>query len=679
MSGQAPTAPALEPTVLLGAADPVVDPSSDTPLAGTDSIIAVTLQSEDTLDQAMAAIYPGNANAPAGTMGFYTEQYTYFQSTPYLYILGLPLGRLLADGFFQQTLWAAVLIFLAIAIGSKLRVGAPRVTSLDFFAGLLLKLAISVLILSSPGLIYAAGMTIMNCGTALVKNLRTLSAQAPDGVSSRLEEVLRHTGTADIEMAATRDRAIRNGLADRQGIFTRYTDPVVKAAATDYWAAFFNRLAAAQRSAYPNSPAYTPIPSVDDAPVDDVIGQVITQYTALSLDSGYVDPQLTRTASFTMDWDFGDFAPVHASMNVDPLSDRIKQTTSQITAALTRTGADTQGLQDRAALLKQYERTVRSATSNWVDKEYLDPMAAAIEGEPRLANIVRDIGAWTKREAMGIARNRSLTGALDKWNAFMMGFVTLMQHTVVPVIGEVVCYCFRLGMELSILGLLISIPFWFFDGTAKAFTGAIWTVLMCIVTLPFWQFFQLLLDLLFAGLSTLLTTGSLAVWVAQPELIPDAIISVIFGLTLGYFLAVCLLLYKTPSMVRAFLAGGFWAGQLMATAATGVVAAGMVAVSGYHAMRVASGRGGFLPGLGAGEVSGATRLERSAAGSLPLTAPVRQPPFLLRGRIRRGIREGISMMSTIVENKGDLLSSTSSYIKARQRRAERHGGRRSDG
>lgn len=644
----------LEPTPLLAAVAPQVIPPGNAALPGNNSITASLIEVQNQIDRSSQAA--ANPGGEPNTFDFYLEQYDHFHSPPYLFIIGLPLGQVLADPLCQATLWAALLLCLALAIAARFRPGVAGARDLDYFATLLLKLAALALLLAAPNLVYAAGMTIMNCGERFVRGLRSISARTPDGVTSRLADVLSHAGTFDLELMATRNRAIRNGLADRQGIFSKFTEDKLKVAAADYWACFFNQLAAAQQAAFANGQNYTPIPRAGQATTEDILSRVVGLYIGLALDSAAIDARPLGTVSFSLDWQYGPYAARRRSLTVDPLANRIQQTTREVYNALRQTASSPDGLTLRQALLQQYEKTIRAATANWVDVEYIDGFAQALSGIDPLVNVVRDIGSWTKRGSLGLSRSLRAPGLLSALNGFMTLGVDVLQFTLVPMLSFATCFCFRILLELNLLALLFLGPLWLLDPTARAFRNAVWTFGVCVVTLPCYQFFQLVLDLLFAALSNLITTGSL-VFVAQPALLPEAMLTILFGLAVGYFVAVVLLAVKTPSLVNALLTGGGWAAQVLGVAARGLVISAMAAAAGFSAARSA---------LGGGRLPSAPDLLTAGRSAGPGRSP---PPVFSAGRRKvwlRAARETVRFGEHLLRNGGSPVASGLSYVKARK-------------
>jgi len=582
----APPPPALAPIenpTDLAAFTPVVTPAGTAPLAGSNSVTATVSQAETSvataIDAAFAALTNQTIDASAvGSFGYYMQRYAAFDSTPVMYIIGVPLGALLNTLFFKQTLWALALLFAAVSIASKMK-GADA-SFLDFYASLSLKIFIGGILLTQPAFIYGSLMVIMNSGEESAKMLTRETKENTGGVAARVAAVLGHPISSSIEIRSARDRGIKTGLAMSQAVFTRYAhSPKLNEAATDYWSAFFNAQATAQAK-YPSHRNYDPLPRVGQAALDNVLVKVVTSYTNLTFDSANISVNLKDPASFQLDWKYGDYSSSKHDFSVKPLGWLIESKTSEITKAIGLTDTTPTGQQQKIDLLAQYEKAIRDVTSNWIDTEYLGNFNAAMDQAGPLAEFFADLRTVSGRSALSAARVFSPTTWIDGFSSILSVGVTLAQNILLPLLGVLVPFVLNLLLELSLLGLLIATPFWFFAGTERAFKGALETLCACALMLPFWHFFQLLLDLLFAALTSLISTASLVYGArsmvlsggASAAALGDYTIIIVSGLTIGYIVASLNLAYKTPGIVKAFLGGAGWVTGLLMTVAQGAIA-----------------------------------------------------------------------------------------------------------
>ena len=618
VSGQQGNAPAIEFTEPMAPVTPVTSPPTGVPLAGDTTITAAVVQAQDLLDKQLQSTAEANGDGTSAglydnnSFNYYVAEYNDFQSTPYLYIMGLNLGKLLNDAFFKFALASAMAAFVAISISKKMTEGGSSGNP-DFYGTLSLKVFAAGLIFAYPSHIYAAARTVMNVGSEVVVAMQKVADDAPGGVISRMTEVASQSGTRDLEIRVLRDRAIRNGIASREGVMTRFVDrPELDEATLDYWAYFLNQFAPAQAAAYTNSKTYPRLPRVGEAPLEEIRRQVLARFSALTVDSGGVSPGFTKRADFSMDWEFKDYSVSRAAISISPLAYKIQVVTAATVAEIQKSPSTAAGQSARSELLSQYEQSVALATANWIDSEYLDRFAVAMKGESRLWGIVRDIGTWTKRAALSTGAALSPDTLADKVASSLSVFTSIVKTFIIPLISLIMCFCLRILLELSLLGVLVALPFWFFEGTKKAFTGAVETLVACSIMVPFWQFFQMIMDLLFSALTAIVMLGAGLTAVAGGVTAPTlAVLAVMMAV--GYIIASGILAFKTPALVKGFLAGGSWITGVIGTALTGVAAGAFMTVAAAAAI-AAPAAAGVVGAAGAGSAGAAGGAGASAAG-----------------------------------------------------------------
>ena len=668
--------PVIEMTQPMEPVEPVVNPPEGAPMAGDPSITAAVVQAQDVLDKHLATTATANgsastaANYANNSFSYYVAEYDDFQSTPYLFIMGLNLGKLLNDALFKFAMGSIMTAFVAIAISKKMTDGGG---SPEFYGNLILKVFTAGLLLAYPSHIYAAARTIMNVGSEVVASMKKVADESPGGVVSRMTEVAAQSGTRDLQTRALRDKAIKSGLAARQGVFTRFvSQPILDEAGLDYWAYFFNQMAPAQAAAYSNAKSYTPIPRIGEAPVDEIRKQVLSRYVALTIDSASVSPGFTKSADFSVDWKFKDYALNKTEVSISPLSYSIQEITAATIAALNKTPSTAAGESARAELLSQYEKVVTQATANWIDSEYIDRLAVAMKGESRLWGIAKNIGTWTKRAGLSTAAALSPDSLADKVGSVLSIFTSVARTFVIPLISLVMCFCLRLLLELSLLGMLISIPFWFFDGTKKAFTGSVETLIATAIMVPFWQFFQMIMDLLFGALTSIVMLGA-GVGAAAGGITAPTLVVLAIMMSLGYVVASLILAWKTPSLVKGFLAGGSWITSVVGAALTGVAAGGFMAVAAAAA--IAAPVAAPLVGAGGAAASGSGGAGAATAGSGAMAAGGGAAATSSLGSatasaFRRGVSGAANGLKHLAMNDFKPHSAAMSYAKERQKKSE---------
>jgi hypothetical protein len=671
----APLAP-IENEPALTPLAPVVEPAAGTPLAGSNSVTAALTHGEALVASALEAAYQAQTGSQAagvaGSFGYYIEQYRHFNSTPFLYVVGLPVGTLLETIYFKQTIWALAVLFVAASVASKMR--SARGDFLDFYSNLMIKIMVGGMLLSQSELIYATTSVVMNSGALGVKTLAEAARKQADGAGKRIYEVLNYAGTSSIELREARDRGIRAGLVSRQAVFTLYAkDPALDSAALDYWATFFNGLAVSQKANFPTLRNYDPLPRVGQSAMDDVRRKVVARYSDLTFDSAnitsaysLVNPAAATRASFTLNWEFGEHKSTRTQFSVRPLSNMIETYAGAVAEAYKKTDTSPKGQQQKIELLDQYEKGVRDATSTWIADEYLGNFNATMDGAGRLAGAFADLRTVAGRGALA-ATNAAKIDTWATWIAKGLGAgVSLLQTTLLPLIGTIAPFVLNLFLELSLLGLLIATPFWFFEGTQKAFTGALETMCACCLMLPFWHFFQLLLDLLFGTFTYLIANvalvgGTAAAFsgVGLPALgVATAIL--VGALTIGYGIASIVLAFKTPSLVKAFLSGAGWVTGVLMTGAKGMIAS--AAVAGIGAVAAGSAAAGVSGMAGAGAGAGSTA--RSIASGATTAFRASRPAIRAMGRA------GLD----VLVNDGNATPAITNYYERSRRDAAARAG-----
>jgi hypothetical protein len=611
-------AQSFTPTPDLPTPVPVVTPpASAAPLAGSPTLAAGIIDSAaqiDTLMQNMAgSMTPpagGAVSAPdpsTGEFGYNLAVYKTFNSTPIFYILGLPLGAILQDnGHIQATMAAMLLLAIAISIGTHLQAGS---SNLEYLSTLIGKVMILGVIQANPGVLYATCMTVMDAGRVAVTELRTLADNQPGGVAQRLIQVLSHSPLQDSQMTQARNRGIMAGLSDRQGVFTQYTNkPGPDLGLLSFYASYLNAYATAQAN-QPNAHQYAALPAPTANTLDELRPDIIRRYISIAVDSSNVPASasgvgnsptaLTLSYSWTVDSNTAAY-----TWQVNSLASAIATRTDPITQQLNRTDNSATGLSARNDLLAQYEQVVRETTGWWADKYMIDPFRSASYSPPQGGGVLSSIyGLFQniQQKFLGVLYKASVGGAIDMLTGIMNSVILFPTHFIIPILGVTMTFLLRLLLEMSLLGVILSGPLWLFEPTKKAFTGAIGTMVSCSVILPFWMFFQLLLDLIFAALRTILVLPNIMSLAAVEQ-----------GLAIMYLIATVYMAFKTPAMVKGFLTGGAWATTLLGTVAkagiTSVVAAGMVAAT------VATGGAGGVAFAGAG-AAGAGAAGAGAAGA----------------------------------------------------------------
>jgi len=240
---------------------------------------------------------------------------------------------------------------------------------------------------------------------------------------------------------------------------------------------------------------------------------------------------------------------------VNSLASAIATRTDPITQQLNRTDNSATGLSARNDLLAQYEQVVRETTGWWADKYMIDPFRSASYSPPQGGGVLSSIyGLFQniQQKFLGVLYKASVGGAIDMLTGIMNSVILFPTHFIIPILGVTMTFLLRLLLEMSLLGVILSGPLWLFEPTKKAFTGAIGTMVSCSVILPFWMFFQLLLDLIFAALRTILVLPNIMSLAAVEQ-----------GLAIMYLIATVYMAFKTPAMVKGFLTGGAWATTLL--------------------------------------------------------------------------------------------------------------------
>jgi len=427
--------------------------------------------------------------------------------------------------------------------------------------------------------------------------------------------------------------------------------------------------------------------------LDDVRAAVAKRYAQLASDSANMSSGAITYTGMAINWTYTDAStPVNtysaniSSYNVTPLSNYLDSITSNVTTSLQNVGSSGTGPAQRTALLEQYKADVRSATSNWVDSEMLDQFAQAMSNSTMSSfyGWLQDVGSAAKRKLMGAASQFKPTTIMDNVTNVLSAGVYICKDLVMPAVMYVGQFLFRAVAELAILGMMVCLPFWLFDGPLKkAFTGSVETLLAASLMVPFWAFFQMIMDALYGGFCALFSAafaaaGAAVALVSGGAALPEMIACSMLILTAGYLIASLVLAWKVPGLTRGFLSGGSWIAGVMGSAAVGagaaVLIAGGMAVAGAGALAAGGGGVGGLARMAASRVGnmGARTVNvasRAVGKGNALGVPQIQKPSWATSKVAQGraYRAAGRIGVNLLKHGGDPMRALGGYMKSRNK------------
>ena len=672
------------------------------------------------------------------TFNYYHDLYLYLGGTPYLWVCGVPLGNLLNDydpnagalapytGRFKMVVWAGILVTFAIRVSQMFKLGGKG--DPNEIATLLLKLAMAGIIYVSAPLIYAMSMSIMASGAWIGDALNQFSdSSAGAGPLSRMVALARTDTLLTPELADLRNKGIQQAVQDRAGIFTYFVaTPEVDKPATDFWAYFLNQLAAARTygNTYgisvftttvgantPGARTYTPLPRLlpDGADastggpytdLETLRGLVVRRFLDLTLDSSNIPTSSSSTSgsadytAMTLNWTFGNYTANHPSYTVTALSDDIQTATADIVTAIKATDGTDAGVQAKNALEDQFQQVVRQTTDTWIDGQMIDVFVSCMDQTDSFVGPLQSIASSFQRVGLSALNTLTPSTALDGITKVLSVGVYAVKKIVIPFIMKCGSFIFRLINEIALLGLLLALPFWFLDGTKKAFTGAAETLLTTALIIPFWQFFQFLFDAVYTAISAMIV-GAGAPLVAGVAIatagsgLATMTLALAGVLAFGYFCGSIYLAFKVPGMVKGFLSGAGWVTGVLSAAAVGGVAAVAAAVVGGAAAggAIAAGTGGA--GAFSKTIAGAGKTAFSRMGARAGNAgrmfanrafghnhsmqelPQYEPNIgktLSKTATFRGVKHASSLFGHIMMHQGDAVKGLQSHWESQKKK-----------
>lgn len=665
--GQTP--PPAEPTPNSEPAQPMDPATPSVKVEGSGSVSAGGQNFTSFMTDAQESVYQMvGLPLESPTFGEHIDTYREFDSTPFLYQIGFPLGKILKSAYFSQLITFAWVLAMIIAASKNLN-GREGV---DYYSKIILKAGVGALVLASPPYIYAAARTVQDAGYTLVRAITVNAQENPTGVAQRTVELLKSDPARDPEIKNIKLQAIKRGLDERAGIFTRYaTDQRVEddLALLDFFATFFNEMGPAvldsTKAAFSGERHFNSIPRVGSADVSRIRQACITAYTDLAIESGKTASGVASKASFGVNWSYKENS---WSENIiqDSLSVRIDSVTKPILDEVAKLPANSEGQEAREKLLKQYEIEVSAATSNWVDTDILAHLERGMKGNSTLARIGNEISTFFDRARLFVG-GISPTSFIDKVTGFVMKVCSVVRNAVIAPLVLVAIFLLNVILELSIMGLVASVPLWFIPGTAKAFTGSVETIITMSLILPFWQLMQLVLDLLLGFVATVLVAGG-AAGVLTGTFAIQAGVGVIAAITMAQIVGSIILMIKAPKMLRGFLSGGSWVTSLLTATGAGI-AASLVAATSAALVAVApalvggAGAAAGVGGAGAGAAGAAgSTAAAGGAGAATTSGSSALGSFVSRngGMMKRAGADMLDSVMTLVSNdfdSGDLLKS----------------------
>lgn len=600
-----PKPPVDEPSEMTSPVAPVARSGGKDATAGDQSPSAYLFQAVDDINRDLLKM-----NSSGGSFGEYLNSYKAHNSTPFLYIIGIPLGEILNSVYFKQLMGLIWVVFVGIGFSMKLKPGSADPTAL---AMMVFKVIAGGIVLGALPLIYAAAMTVQGMANTVTTSFREVYSESAKagGIASRIQAINTNSTTEVPDVRAARASGIRLGLIRREGIFTAFVDSdkvYLDEGVLDFLTCYYNAYGPAVLAQTTSSSkrTFTPLPRVDEADINVIREQLLDTYHATATISGLLPLSAAKPVSISLDWQFRNYKRrAQSTIVVDSLAARINDVTKKITDEIAKTPASAEGSEARKKLLSQYESTTADATANWVDTEIIKHLNRAIEGESALWGVLRSTGTNLKRGALAVVEALKPAAISDKVVGWVTKATGFLRDIFMAPFVTVVVMGLRLILELALLGLVLVLPLWYLPGTARAFTGSIETIITTAVLLPFWQCLQFLMDLIFSLAAYFVVSANTVATVTGVLSISTALI-IGACLALAQLLASLILLIKSPDILKRLLNGSGWITKFLGSVAAGfagaaVVAGGAVMAAAAPAVAgAAAGSGAAASGAGAG-------------------------------------------------------------------------------
>ena len=455
-------------SVAIGGVVPVQAQDVEAGAVGGGGAFAALADARRQSQKLMEEINP--SKHPPGSFEYHMERYNTHFGGPYLYSsFRIELFQIIDHSAIRSILYLAYVLVMAFAVMNALSRAKSGKGSFDELGVIIAKCLVGGILASKTmaAMIYAILMTIQSCATSV------LDPSSEDGISA---SVLGIINTAGINMMA-----VENAKID--GIKDAYEQTATALVNSDNMANL-RRVATRMNSLADTYNSKKPVSGPEVKKVSDAALAVTeAEFETLKAEMRESLNSLLMVGS--------NYALEHAGSlgNVLKIVDRDRVPRIQ---QLATTPDNAAHLQTHLGL---YRDAIRDRSLKWVREEVIEASAAGIDPAGAAG-----FSAWWKATWDSGIRNVAQLADNNIMLTVVRYLASMLRRFIAFAVGSVVEAVSAVSLEITLMILIFVYPFWMFDGTKQAFTGAFKSLIGLTFYLPMFQFGCLLLDLFTAGL-----------------------------------------------------------------------------------------------------------------------------------------------------------------------------------